>query len=75
MTAKITVSLPDEQVEALRKAVRAGQARSVSAMVSQALTAQADRETLGQLLAHLDDLHGPVPDEDQSWARAALRDA
>ena len=72
MTTKITVSLPDEQVAALRGAVSRGEARSVSAMVGRAVAAQTDRETLAGLLAHLDVVHGPVPDDDDAWAREAL---
>lgn len=75
MTTKITVSLPDEQVEALRRAVRSGRAPSVSALVAAALDERRGRETLSELLTHLDAVHGPVPDEDAVWAQAALRDA
>jgi len=75
MTTKIAVSLPDEQVEELRAAVRAGKAASVSALVSRALADRSGRESLSGFLAHLDEVHGPVPEEELAWATAALRDA
>jgi Arc/MetJ-type ribon-helix-helix transcriptional regulator len=75
MTTKITVSLPDEQVAALREQVRSGAARSVSALVADALAARQQRETLDELLADLERVHGPVPPEDTEWAREALRNA
>lgn len=75
MTTKITVSLPDEQVAALKAAVRSGAARSVSALVSAALADRQQQETLDEVLAHLERVHGPVPEEDREWARTALRDA
>ncbi len=75
MTAKITVSLPDEQVELLKAAVRDGQAKSVSSIVSHALQVWAERESLAQYLAHLEEVHGPIPEEDRQWARRALSEA
>jgi len=75
MTTKITVSLPDEQVAELRAAVRTGRVASVSALVSEALAERSGRESLADLLAHLDQLHGPIPNEDLLWAQNALRDA
>jgi Arc/MetJ-type ribon-helix-helix transcriptional regulator len=75
MTTKIAISLPDEQVAELRAAVRSGRAASVSALVSEALAERSGRESLTDLLAHLDEVHGPIPDEDIVWAQAALRDA
>lgn len=74
MTTKITVSLPDEQVAELKAAVRAGRARSVSALVTQALADHRQSDTLDDLLAHLERVHGPVPEADRAWARQALRD-
>jgi Arc/MetJ-type ribon-helix-helix transcriptional regulator len=72
MTTKITVSLPDEQVAALKSAVRAGKGRSVSALVSEALAEHLPRETLSELLADLAREDGPPSDEDRAWAKQAL---
>jgi len=75
MTTKITVSLPDEQVAALRAAVRDGEGRSVSALVSAALSDWTEKETLAQFLAHMEQVHGPIPAEDLAWARQGLAEA
>ena len=75
MTTKIAISLPDEQVAALKAAVRGGAAKSVSALVSAALKEWGEKETLGQFLSHLDQVHGPVPAEDLAWARDAVAKA
>ena len=75
MTTKIAVSLPDEQVAELRAAVRAGQAKSVSALVSQALAERRGRTSLQDLLAYMDEVHGSISDEDAAWAESALRNA
>lgn len=72
MTMKITVSLPDEQVEALRRAVRTGQAKSVSALVSAALTDHLPRETLAELIEDIIREDGPPSAEDVAWAKQAL---
>ena len=72
MTTKITVSLPDEQVEALRAAVRAGRAKSVSSAVSAVLSEHLPKETLAEFLADLSKEHGPPSAEDVAWAKQAL---
>lgn len=69
MTVKITVSLPDVQVEAARAAVREGRAASVSAYVSAALAAHHEGDSLQALLDDLDAIHGPVSNEAMEWAR------
>lgn len=60
--AKIAVSLPSEQVAALRAAVREGQAPSVSALVSEAVGDRLERESLKDFVAFLDAEWGP-PDQ------------
>lgn len=69
---KIAVSLPDEQVAAIRRAVRAGRAASVSGFISGAI-ARAEREdSLAGLLDDLDRELGPPGAEDYAWADKAL---
>jgi len=82
--AKITVSLPQEQVEQVREAVARGEAASVSGYVSAALTdalASARRgleqdgereDGLAQLVAELIAEHGKPSVEAYAWADAAL---
>ncbi|MDO5093370.1 MAG: hypothetical protein Q4D79_08110 [Propionibacteriaceae bacterium] len=72
MTQKIAVSLPDEQVDSIRRAVEHGRAASVSGFISAAL-ARAEREdSLVQLLDDLDRELGSVSADDLAWADKAL---
>ena len=72
MTVKIAVSLPDDQVEAMRRAVAEGRAPSVSGYVSSAV-ARAEREaSLMQLLDDLDRELGQVDATVLAWADKAL---
>ncbi|WP_103062909.1 toxin-antitoxin system antitoxin subunit [Actinomyces qiguomingii] len=72
MTQKIAVSLPDEQVSSIRRAVAQGRAASVSGYISAAV-ARAEREDrLTELLDDLDRELGPVDDADLAWADRAL---
>ena len=65
MTQKIAVSLPDEQVISIRRAVEQGRAPSVSGFISAAV-ARVQRED------DLDRELGPVDDADLAWADKAL---
>lgn len=60
---RITVTVPDELAEDARAAVTAGQARSVSAYVADALRVYRQRPTLRELLDTWDDELGEVPNE------------
>lgn len=72
MTRKIAVSLPDEQVDSIRRAVERGRAVSVSGFISAAV-ARAEREdSLAQLLDDLDRELGEVSADDLAWADKAL---
>lgn len=70
MTMKIAVSLPDDLVEAARRAVARGEAASVSAYVADALAAHQARLTLSDLLDELELEHGPIPAGAVEWARS-----
>ena len=72
MTRKIAVSLPDEQVDSIRRAVEQGRVVSVSGFISAAV-ARAEREdSLAQLLDDLDRELGEVSADDLAWADKAL---
>ncbi len=72
MTKKIAVSLPDDLVASMRRAVAEGRASSVSGYVSTAV-ARAEREdSLTRLLDDLDRELGEVDASDLAWADAAL---
>ena len=72
MTQKIAVSLPDEQVISIRRAVEQGRAPSVSGFISAAVARAQREDDLAQLLDDLDRELGPVDDADLAWADKAL---
>ena len=72
MTQKIAVSLPDEQVAFIRRAVEQGRAPSVSGFISAAVAHAQQEDRLAQLLDELDRELGPVSDADLTWADKAL---
>ena len=72
MTQKIAVSLPDEQVVSIRRAVEQGRAPSVSGFISAAVARVQREDDLAQLLDDLDRELGPVDDADLAWADKAL---
>ena len=72
MTQKIAVSLPDEQVVSIRRAVEQGRAPSVSGFISAAVARVQREDDLAQLLDDLDRELGPVDDADLVWADKAL---
>ncbi len=73
-TAKITITLPDDQVDEIRALVQAGQAASVSAFVKHAVRvalfdAAGWREVLG---CALQETGGPLTRKEREWADALL---
>jgi len=80
--AKITISLPQEQVELVRDAVARGEAASVSGYISAALTdalasrghepGQEGQDTLTELVAELIAKHGRPSAEAYAWADKVL---
>ena len=68
MTTKITVSLPDVLVATARRAVRDGQAASVSSYVAAAMATFQERDTLQDMLDEMDAIYGPVGEEAMAWA-------
>lgn len=76
--AKITISLPREQVEQVREAVARGDASSVSSYISAALAAvmppsgRDDDDTLADLVADMIAEHGRPSPEAYAWADEVL---
>lgn len=73
-TRKVTVTIEEEQLEAIRSLVRAGSASSVSGFVQDAVrTVLDDVAGWGALLAEaLRDTGGPLTDEERAWADEIL---
>ena len=70
---KIAVSLPDEQVQAAKRAVAAGRAASVSAFVSDALARAAREDSLAELLDEMNRELGEPSQEVRDEVDAELR--
>lgn len=70
--AKVAISLPPEQLERVRRAVRRGRAASVSAYISGALAAQDREDSLADLVRDLVKQHGAPTRKDRAWARRVL---
>jgi len=72
MTTKIAVSLPDELVDAARRAVTEGRSSSVSAFIASAMADKTRFDDLEALLADMAAESGPPDESDRRWAREAL---
>lgn len=70
---KIAVSLPDEQVQAAKRAVAAGRAASVSAFVSDALARAVREDSLTELLEEMNQELGEPSQDVRDEVDAELR--
>lgn len=73
-TVKVTITIPEDQLEAIRELVDAGQARSVSGFVQHAIGVSLDdvagwQQMLDEALA---ETGGPLTDDERRWADEAL---
>ncbi|HLW75456.1 MAG TPA: ribbon-helix-helix protein, CopG family [Bryobacteraceae bacterium] len=73
-TSKITITLPDDQLEQVHALVAAGKARSVSAFVKHAVgVALFDEAGWKEMLRDaLAQTGGPITKQERAWADAAL---
>ena len=73
-TTKITITLPDDQLEEIRKLVAGGRAANVSAFVKHAVgVALADAAGWREMLKEaLDQTGGPLTKAERDWADAIL---
>jgi len=72
VTTKIAISLPDDLVRSIRRAVDDGESPSVSAYIADALRYRKREGSLRELLDELDREHGPPSAADDAWARDQL---
>lgn len=70
--AKIAITIPEEQLAQVRRAVRGGRAESVSAYIAKALAEQGRETSLRALVQDLVREHGEPSRKDESWARRVL---
>lgn len=70
--AKIAITLPQQQLAQVRRAVRAGKAESVSGYIANALSAQERQELLRDLVQDLIAEHGAPTRAEAAWAKRVL---
>ena len=70
-TKKYTVTLPEELAEEIRSEVGPG---SFSAYVTHAIERQREHDRLGELVAWMQEKHGPVTDAELAAAEAERRE-
>lgn len=71
-TKKISITLPEEALARVHRAVRDGRADSVSGYIARALTENARRESLRDLVRDLIAEHGEPTQKEKKWAKRAL---
>ena len=71
-TTKIAITLPKEQLARVHRAIRAGQADSVSGYIAGVLAEQEREESLKTLVRDLIAEHGKPTKEETLWAKRAL---
>ena len=73
-TKKITVTIPDDQLDSIRALVEANQAASVSGFVQHAIRVALDDVAGWEALLEqsLEESGGPLTDEERRWANEML---
>ncbi len=71
-TEKITVALEPDLVKRAKRAVKAGRAKSVSALVNSALEDRLRKDDLDALFEQWDAERGPPTTGDRAWAARVL---
>jgi Arc/MetJ-type ribon-helix-helix transcriptional regulator len=72
-TERITVTLPKELAERLRQRVAAGEAESVSGLVTSVIEERFERELLERFLADMEAVGGKPGKEADEWASEVIR--
>jgi Arc/MetJ-type ribon-helix-helix transcriptional regulator len=72
-TTKIAITLPEEQLARVNRAVKAGRADSVSGYITRALVEQEREESLRSLVRDLIAQHGEPTQQEKLWAKRVLR--
>lgn len=71
-TAKIAITMPEDVLGRARAQVKAGKAKSLSALVSEAVEEKVARDELADVLDAMDAEYGRPGREARSWAKRAL---
>jgi hypothetical protein len=70
--AKVAISIDADVLDLARKRVKAGRAKSLSALVTEAVDEKLRRDDLAHLLDVLDKQHGPPNKAARTWAKRVL---
>jgi hypothetical protein len=70
--AKVALTIPADVLEAAKKEVKAGHAKSLSAFVSDAVDEKLRRDELSDVLDQMDAKLGPPSKSDRVWAKKVL---
>ena len=71
-TAKVALSIDADVLDLAKKRVKAGRAKSLSALVTEAVDEKLRRDDLTALLDALDAEHGPPGKAARTWAKRVL---
>jgi hypothetical protein len=71
-TAKVALSMDADVLDLAKKRVKAGRAKSLSALVTEAVDEKLRRDDLAALLDALEKQHGPPSKAARSWAKQVL---
>jgi hypothetical protein len=71
--AKIAVTVPRDVLKRARAQVKAGMAKSLSALVSEAMEEKVRRDELAAILDMMDAEHGAPDKAAQAWAKRVLK--
>lgn len=71
--AKIAVSVPAEILRRAKAQVKAGRAKSISALVSEAVGEKVQYNELAAILDEMDARHGKPGKGAEAWARRVIR--
>lgn len=72
-SAKIAISIPKETLKLAKQEVKAGRAKSLSALVSEAVGEKLSRNQLSAILDEMDAEFGKPGKAARSWAKRVLR--
>ena len=71
-TTKIAITLPEEELAKVHRAIRAGRADSVSGYIARVLAENARQESLRDLVRDLIAEHGEPTPQEKKWAERVL---
>ncbi len=71
--AKIAITVPAETLKLARKQVKAGHAKSLSALMTQALAEKVSRNELTEILDAMDREFGKPNQAAQAWAKRVIK--